>query len=474
MGRGRFFLGNMAERTVLLISKDTAYAEFLKKNLGPSGYAFELREALPANLRRPGYETHPLMIDLGMPRSVEILSSFRAYHPEASIIAVSNGNFRKMEEALRAGATYAVFERNGGDPGTLKETLRHIYEGFSARQELETLRALTEPKIVAKSAAMRTAMKLADDAATLPFPNADKPVVLFGPPGSGRELVARHVHSKSHRSGMPFVSMTGGDGLADSIMAARGGTLFIKIKDLKALGEEAADAVKHLIAQKELFYSADGSAPARVDVRVMLGCFCPEDAQLLQGMDYMGIEVPPIEQRKEDIVPLANHFLEELSAFLKTGKKYFTKSARETLAEREYPEGVGGLKKLVHRAFFLGTANAIGDKDLLGSEFLGKCSFKEFLDERLRLYLRKMAQLERSNLYDTVISEVEKALIELALGEMGGNKLRAAKALGMNRNTFRAKLKNLKIGGYAKRPAATGKEPADSRLRGNDGQKKHA
>ena len=445
----------MADRTILLISSDEAYAGFLKKNLEPSGYIFELRGSLPANLRRQGYEARPLMIDLATPRSVEILSSFRAYHPEASIIAVSDGDFKKMEEALKAGASYVVFERNGGDPHTLKEILRHIYEGFSARQELEALKALTEPKIVAKSARMKTSMKLAEDAATLPFPNADKPVVLFGRPGSGRELVARYIHLWSHRAGMPFVKVEDEGGLAEAVMAARGGTLFIK--ELGVLGEESMAGIKTLIGKKEflfLFPPHDGSGPAKADVRVMSGCFCPEDAALLQGADYMGIEVPSIEERKEDIVPLANHFMEELSAFLKTGKKYFTKSARETLVGREYPGGVAELKKLVHRAYFLGTTSAIGDKDLLGSEFLGKCSFKNFLDERLRLYLRKMAQFERSNLYDTVVGEVEKALIELALSEMKGNKLRAAKALGMNRNTFRAKIKSLKIKGDGKSPAA--------------------
>ncbi len=440
----------MVDRTVLLISNDTLFAGFLKKTLEPAGYAFEFRESLPSNLRRTGYEARPLMIDLGMPRSVEILSSFRAYHPGASIIAVSNGNFQKVEDALKAGASYVVFERNGEDPQTLKETLRHIYEGFSARRELETLRTIIGPRIVAKSARMKTVMKLAEDAATLPFPNADKPVVLFGQPGSGRELVARHIHSRSHRSEMPFVKVVDEDHLADAVKAARGGTLFIK--ELKALGEEAVAAIKNFIGQKEFCHPGNGSIPIKADVRVMSGCFCTEDAAVLQGIDYMGIEVPALAERNEDIVPLANHFIEELSAFLKSGKKYFTKSSREALAEREYPGGVAELKKLVHRAYFLGTANAIGDKDLLGSEFLGKCSFKSFLDERLRLYLRKMAQLERSNLYETVVGEVEKALIELALSEMKGNKLRAAKALGMNRNTFRAKLKTLKIKEDGKHP----------------------
>ncbi len=446
----------MVDRTVLLISNDTGFVVFLKRNLEPSGYSFELRESLPANLRRTGYESRPVVIDVGTPRAVEILSSIRAYHPEACIIALSNGNFKKMEEAMKAGASYAVFERNGEDPQILKATLRHIYENFSAKQELENLKTLTESRIVAKSARMKTVMKLAEDAGTLPFPNADKPVVLFGVPGSGRELVARHIHSRSHRTGMPFVKVIDEKDFftPDSLLAARGGTLFIK--DINAFGADAVTCVKDLISKKE--FRVDGSQAINADVRVMAGCFCPEDASLLQGIDYMGIEVPAIEERKEDIVPLANHFIEELSAFLKSGKKYLTKNAREALIERDYPGGVSELKKLVHRAYFLGATSAIGDKDLLGSEFLGKCSFKNFLDERLRLYLRKMALIERSTLYDTVVGEVEKALIELALSEMKGNKLRAAKVLGMNRNTFRAKLKTLKIKGDLK---GKGKNPSE-------------
>jgi len=78
-------------------------------------------------------------------------------------------------------------------------------------------------------------------------------------------------------------------------------------------------------------------------------------------------------------------------------------------------------------------------------EALNSCSIYDFLEEKLSRYLKKLAKLERSNLYDAVISEVEKSLISLVLKETEGNQLRAAKALGINRNTLRSKVREYKI-----------------------------
>ncbi|MFZ6017624.1 MAG: helix-turn-helix domain-containing protein [Nitrospirota bacterium] len=72
-------------------------------------------------------------------------------------------------------------------------------------------------------------------------------------------------------------------------------------------------------------------------------------------------------------------------------------------------------------------------------------SIKEFLEDKLNRYLKEMTRLESCNLYDTVLSEVEKALIAIVLKETKGNQLRAAKTLGVNRNTLRAKIKEYKI-----------------------------
>ncbi len=85
------------------------------------------------------------------------------------------------------------------------------------------------------------------------------------------------------------------------------------------------------------------------------------------------------------------------------------------------------------------------DKEELLIEALNSCSINDFLEEKLKRYLKKLANLERSNLYDAVLSEVEKSLISIVLRETEGNQLRAAKALGINRNTLRSRIKEYKI-----------------------------
>lgn len=81
-------------------------------------------------------------------------------------------------------------------------------------------------------------------------------------------------------------------------------------------------------------------------------------------------------------------------------------------------------------------------------EILSSCTLEEFLSEKLKKYIKDMTRLERSNLYDTVMGEVEKALIKIVFDATEGNQLRAAKALGISRNTLREKLRQYKIGDY--------------------------
>ncbi|MCX7793270.1 MAG: hypothetical protein N2257_02520 [Thermodesulfovibrionales bacterium] len=78
-------------------------------------------------------------------------------------------------------------------------------------------------------------------------------------------------------------------------------------------------------------------------------------------------------------------------------------------------------------------------------EILSSCTLEEFLSEKLKKYIKEMTRLERSNLYDTVMSEVEKALIKIVIDSTEGNQLRAAKTLGISRNTLREKLRQYKL-----------------------------
>jgi DNA-binding NtrC family response regulator len=423
------------QRTYLLISADESLSLFVKESLEPSGYIQDWKKGLPAGLRNLSLGTKPIVLDLLVPDSLEALLEIKAYHPEAKVI--SDGDLRKGEEALRAGAYFIILERRI-DREVLKEVLRRACSEISLKEELEYLKGIfTEDTIVARSAAMKRAVKALEEAE-----RADgAPVLITGEPGSGRELMARRVHARSPRAEMPFVSVKaedGAGGLLKAFHAARGGSLFIK--ELQVLEADLAGRVLGFISEGTL--RLDGLEPVRADLRIMAGAAAPVS---FDAVPVLHIPVPPLKERREDIIPLAQCFLEDLSKFLKTPKKFLTRTAKEALLTKEYKRNAAELKSLVQRAYFMSKGPAISDRDLMGSEYFHQCTFKNFLEEKLRGYLRKMAGIERSGLYHAVIGEVEKALIELSLRETGGNKLRAAKALGMNRNTFRSKIKQFRI-----------------------------
>jgi DNA-binding NtrC family response regulator len=133
--------------------------------------------------------------------------------------------------------------------------------------------------------------------------------------------------------------------------------------------------------------------------------------------------------------------VEELKA---TVKRAFT-----DMEMRKKLHGLGGAAPEVKKPITAVKGRKISgsgtEKRDLFTENTGPCSIRGFLEERLKRYLREMTNLERANLYDSVISEVEKAIISIVLDETGGNQLKASKTLGINRNTLRAKVKKYGI-----------------------------
>jgi len=150
--------------------------------------------------------------------------------------------------------------------------------------------------------------------------------------------------------------------------------------------------------------------------------------------------IPPLRERKQDIIPLANFFLQEISEFLKLPKKELSKDAQDALLDYSWTENAYQLKQCLAKAFLLTRHQRLTSKDLFG-EYNDQFSIRNFLELKLGNLLKEFANIGNSNLYETVIQEVEKALFILAINETGGNQVKAAKILGINRNTLNKKLK---------------------------------
>ncbi len=153
------------------------------------------------------------------------------------------------------------------------------------------------------------------------------------------------------------------------------------------------------------------------------------------------IYIPPLRERKQDVIPLALYFLQEISDFLKIPTKELSKEAKDLIAEHTWNGNAYELKQCLAKACILSKHKKITTKDLFGA-YDDKLSIKSFLDQKIGGHLKDFGHIKNSNLYDTVIQEVEKALFALALNETGGNQVKASKILGINRNTLNKKLRH--------------------------------
>ena len=154
--------------------------------------------------------------------------------------------------------------------------------------------------------------------------------------------------------------------------------------------------------------------------------------------------IPPLRERKQDIIPLAMFFLQEISEFLKLSEKKLSKDAQDALLDFSWTGNTYQLKRCLTKAYILTRHQRITAKDLFG-EYSDQLSIKNFLELKIGNLLKDFGNIENSNLYETVIQEVEKALFMLAVNETGGNQVKAAKILGINRNTLNKKLKHYNL-----------------------------
>jgi two-component system nitrogen regulation response regulator GlnG len=301
----------------------------------------------------------------------------------------------------------------------------------------------------------------------------DITVLVTGESGTGKELVAKAIHFNSRRSGGPFVALnsasipkdlleselfgykkgafTGAVGnKIGKIEAANGGTLFLdEIADM----EQDLQAKLLRFLQDKEFTPLGSTDSIRADVRIIgatnrdlaeaaaRGAF-RED--LYYRFNVVQIKVPPLRDRKEDIPLLIRSFLRDAAEKFETGEKELSKDARAVLLKYHWPGNVRELENVIKRACVLSAGAMIEKRDLLLEED-NSYSIKEFLEEKLKRYLKDMAQVTNFNLYDAILSEVEKALISIVLRETNGNQLKTARLLGINRNTLRAKIREYNI-----------------------------
>ena len=324
----------------------------------------------------------------------------------------------------------------------------------------------------------------------------DLTVLISGESGTGKELVARAVHDLGGRKAGPFIALnmaaiprelieaelfghergafTGAQArVAGKFEQAAGGTLF-----LDEIGDMPMEAQTRLlrVLQSGEFTTVGGARTIRADVRIVaatnkdLAALVASNQfreDLFYRLNVVPVTLPPLRDRRQDIALLAAHFLDRAAAE-GLPRKRLDEPAVALLEAHGWPGNVRELENLMRRMAVLGRDDVVGAGELRSliadgvmasapATGAGADDLESAVHARLSAIARETPQvLEDGTLYDRIIGEVERPLIEAMLARYGGNQLRAAKAMGINRNTLRKRLDDLGIDTHP--PRRTGRE----------------
>jgi two-component system nitrogen regulation response regulator GlnG len=318
--------------------------------------------------------------------------------------------------------------------------------------------------LVADSAAMRTILAKVEA-----YADGGAPVLISGEHGTGRELVARVLHQRGPRQRGRFVAVrptfegaevphVDGDDACErahrALRAAAGGTLLVKdVSDLSApsqrtLRRAIRDRVRGARDSGEI-HDVHVVATADIDLEraVEAKIVSPE---LYELFEPRRIEVPPLRDRSDDLPALFERWLKHYSAEVGRVKPTVSSRALERLRAYPWPGNVAELKSIARRLVVRVSRSCIeaGDVDEVLPVVamrvpLEDLAFEEMVKAKLAGLLARIDGYPVHDLYEKVLARVERPLFDLVLAHTGGNQLKAAELLGLNRNTLRKKLGEL-------------------------------
>lgn len=469
---------------VLIVDDDQAVRRALSRALRRDGYrvstASEGHEAL-VSASRESFDLVCLDLELPDLHGFDVLAALRDGESAPVVVIVSGHTEPGMVvKALRLGA--ADFVPKDGDLGVITKRLGRALNTTALRTAIER-RPHTELPHDARSRGMRVAYRMADRVARSPTTS----VLILGETGVGKGVMARYIHNASQRRNQPFVSVNVAalpEGMVEAELfgttagaytgssrdraglfaSADGGTVLLdEIFEFKL--ELQAKLLQ--VLEERRFFPLGSDEPRNVDLRVLAATNRdPERAvrqknlreDLFYRLSTVVIHIPPLRERSDEILPLAQGFLTELVTELGVPRIELSDAACDILQSHHWPGNVRELRNAMERAVLMAPGDVIEADDF---DFASTSLTRRLPSEPPRTRAQSRVQpiseqrhgppsepppsLEEAR--QRAIADVERTHIERALARAGGRATEAAKLLGVSRSTLWEKLKRYDLRG---------------------------
>ena len=441
---------------ILIADDQPDVLEALRLLLKGAGYVTataHVPEGIIALLEREDFDA--VLMDLNYTRDttsgregLDLLTRIQALDANLPVVVMTAwGSVEKAVEAMQRGAR--GFIEKPWDNARLLATLQTQVElgrALKRGQRLETenrlLRRDGVADLVAESPAMRPVIELMERVGP-----SDANVLITGEHGTGKEVVAGWLHAASARAGRPLVTVNVG-GLSDGVFEselfghvkgaftdakadrvgrfelADGGTLFLDEIANVPLNQQSK--LLRVLQTGEL-ERVGSSRTRRVDARILAATNADLRAEVAAGrfredllfrINTIEIRIPPLRDRREDIAPLAGHFLHRYAQRYRKELSGFEPGAMRALTEYPWPGNVRELDHAIERAVLLARGGNIAQSDLA----------------------LQPVGVAGARLDELSLEEVERVLIQKALSRHGGNVTLAANALGLSRSALYRRL----------------------------------
>ena len=456
-----------AKHKILIIDDEAPFRSALRRLLEKTHIVLEADTGAAGLMLAKDKDPDLILLDIGLPdgSGLELLPHFKEMRPSPTIVMITAyERVKDVVMAIKQGAFDYMVKPVDLDEFevTIQNALEHAgLKNEVARLRHEVQRLQRADRLIGKDQLFLDAQILAIKSAQ----SWDAGVLIQGESGVGKELFARLIHTESPRAPYPFVALncaafsteiieselfgyergafTGAksEGKEGLLQVADGGTLFLD--EIVDLHPEIQAKLLRVMEEKE-FYAVGGTRKKTVDIRIVSACnrdlwHVAEEGGFRKDLFFrlatIKIDLPPLRERRDDILPLARVFMEEFND--KYGKKFrgFNPRAETLLMNQSWPGNIRELRNSIERVVLLENDDMVVGRHL------------HFLDPDVIEPTTSQTEKLSIVLPDGGIGleEIEKQVIVQAFEKCGANKSKAARFLHLPRHVLLYRLKKYGI-----------------------------